>query len=286
MNERPRDVSVSNDVLGGFGDQTRLAHVVPREFGIKRVEALAIGDANRVLKSIQKLEDIGFKVARIHGRMGIGNEKGLDRLFVASLNSQLVSTGLLMHIFGKNMLGDREILLHEPEARSIKYIPLMMWQKRPRLFFENHNEGLESIKSTIKQAERFRLAGFETGVVMDVFHVTRLGESRKDFQKKWDAMISFVASETSNPRSLLRKIHFPVGTRVKDSLPIDSRIDSSMLVNFRKALGPSVDEIELENQQEGHLAYLPKREEEKVLKRNYRIFSLLGKAGFFDRMPR
>ena len=117
--------------------------------------------------------------------------------------------------------------------------------------------------------------------MLDIYHY--VAHKKKISPENWSNTIeelrSYFLMKDDRGRSFFCGIHFPIGTRLNDSLPIDNMSDE-MLELFAQKIIPLVERVVFENQQKNlGLFFSTKKmiEEQKV--RNKNVFGRLKKTG-------
>ncbi|MBI5123569.1 hypothetical protein HZA75_06955, partial [Candidatus Roizmanbacteria bacterium] len=117
--------------------------------------------------------------------------------------------------------------------------------------------------------------------MLDIYHY--IAHSVKTLQTNWATLVeelkSYILLKDKNGKQFFQGIHFPVGSRLGDSLPIDSMTDQ-MLELFAKKIIPHIERVVFENQQKNLGLFFSTNEmlEEQQI-RNKKIIERLKKTG-------
>lgn len=267
---------MSLDVLGGFGGSVeKLKQVVPHGMRIRYVEPIALGPARLLRTRLNLLSDAGFETAEIHGPTGADGQLSMrDEIKLAGIHMFMVSTGALIKQFS-----DQEILLHAPVVEVLNTTLLLQKHKPNYVWVENHFLGDDGVSAAVKAVKSLRTLGVSAGVMYDgVHHIGRRAlVSQKEFPKAWDAMLSGLRKYSE----FIFGTHVPVGTLVLDSYPMD-RVSDAMLTEYAHSIPAHARTVTVENQQEGGLHFLSRRDTAEVQRRNGIIFNRLQNAGIVD----
>ena len=228
-------ILVSTDSIGMFGDIKNLNKLwTPERFPYVEM----ISWRGREESIISQLTAHGYRIAHLHGRMG--NDIPAMRL----LDQLITRTPSLMRRWGTAY----DILIHTSEARKATVINAAKRATRiKRIWIENDESGADGVSRMRHTAQQYLHNGIPTGVVFDVFHYIRsYCESDLLLRQSWEDMMPLLIQ--LKPFAL--GIHFPIGTRVDDSLPLD-RISDEMLQRFAGVCEyTGVERITLEYQHE------------------------------------
>lgn len=229
-------ILISTDCIGMFGDIKNLTELWPPE-QFPYVEMISWRGREKSI--INQLMTHGYRVAHLHGRMG--NDDPAMRL----LDQLITRTPSLIRGWGTA----HDILIHTSEARKATVINAA---KRgattiKRIWIENDESGPDGVSRMRQTAHHYLHNGVPTGVVFDVFHYIRsYCGSDLLLRHSWEEMMQFLIQLKPLPLG----IHFPIGTRVDDSLPLD-RISDDMIKRFADVCEyTGVERITLEYQHE------------------------------------
>jgi hypothetical protein len=117
--------------------------------------------------------------------------------------------------------------------------------------------------------------------MLDIYHY--VAHSEKILPENWPGTVeelkSYFLLKDKHGKPYFCGIHFPIGTRLNDSLPIDTMSDE-MLKLFAQKIIPYVERVVFENQQKNlGLFFSTKKMIEEQKKRNKRVFERLKKTG-------
>lgn len=275
---RPRIQAISMDVLGMFGSVRKFTRVIPRsEFPFTHVEVIGLQWSHRLSSVIRRVQDEGFEVSEIHARTGFSRKNSLlNTLLLAAITPTMLPTQKIINTFRQH-----EILIHAPEANRIGLSRLAAMSAPKRWWIEDHDEGAGGVGHALNAVSLLRQHDKPANVMLDLVHL--IGPQQltpSQFYKKWDWAIGYVAQMTASPRGLIGGIHFPIGSRSADSLPMHL-LGDQQLSDMARAIGPSVDRLVIENQRDGALGllYVRKKYEPDVRRRYSSIFERMAKAG-------
>lgn len=280
MSKLKRQYLVSTDSIGFLGRPEQFVELWSEYFNNKTlsgVEAVAFKPINRLIKLVDILRINDIPVLSFHGKTGGENRLNFSgRIIMTAVNIFISNAGELLKYFP-----EIEFLSHSPylENKSIKEIIL---KNKPRkIWIENHLYGRRGVEEAIKQIIFFRKNKINTSGMLDIYHY--IAHSIKTFQINWPKIVEelklFFLQKDYQGKQFFSGIHFPIGTRLGDSLPIDNMNDE-MLKLFAEKIIPYTTRVVFENQQKNlGLVFSTKimLEEQKV--RNKRIIERLKKTG-------
>ena len=133
----------------------------------------------------------------------------------------------------------------------------------------------------IKQIIFYRKNNINALGMLDVYHY--LSHSLENLDESWRGLVeqlrSYILLKDGDGRRLFYGIHFPIGSRLGDSLPIDSMSDD-MLELFAERIIPHVERVVFENQQKNiGLFFSTGKMLADQKERNKRIVERLKKTG-------
>ena len=102
--------------------------------------------------------------------------------------------------------------------------------KPKKLWIENHTYGKKGIEETIKLISEYRKSGINAHGMLDLFHLLA-NTSTSEMIDNWSKTIGDIEGYLG----WFSGVHFPIGTRIDDSLPIDDMTDE-MLKLFAKKI--------------------------------------------------
>ena len=106
------------------------------------------------------------------------------------------------------------------------------------------------MEDAIKQIIFFRKNEVNAEGMLDIYHF--VAHSIKTFKTHWPKIVEelklFFLQKDYQGKQFFSGIHFPIGTRLDDSLPIDNMNDE-MLKLFARKIIPHVERVVFENQQ-------------------------------------
>ena len=271
---------VSTDSIGFLGKPKQFVKLWKEYFEKKTldgVEIIAFKPLSRLSKLVSTLEKNNIPVLSFHGKTG--GESILD------LFSTIIMTLVNFHIFNAEVLLKNfpgiEFLSHAPyfEKKSVERIIIKNNPKR--IWIENHLSGKQGVEDAIKQINIYRKNRTNANGMLDIYHY--IVHSVKTLQKNWTTLVeelkSYIVLKDKNGKQFFQGIHFPIGSRLGDSLPIDSMTDQ-MLELFAQKIIPHIERVVFENQQKNlGLFFSTDKMLEKQKERNKRIIERLKKTG-------
>lgn len=271
---------VSTDSIGFLGNPDQFIELWQEYFNNKTlagVEVVAFKPMNRLNKLISILKKNNILNISFHGKTG--GENQLDpfgKIIMTLVNLGIFNVEILLKNFP-----EIEFLSHAPylEQDATKQI---IFEKRPKkIWVENHLYGRRGVEDAIKQINIYRENKIDASGMLDIFHY--IAHSLDSLQTKWPNLVSelesFILLKDKNRKQLFNGIHFPIGSRLDDSLPIDNMTDE-MLELFSQKIIPHVERVVFENQQANLGLFFSTNRMLKVQKeRNRRIIERLKKTG-------
>jgi hypothetical protein len=154
-------------------------------------------------------------------------------------------------------------------------------QQPKKIWIENHLSGKQGVEDAIKQIIIYRENKINVSGMLDIYHY--IAHSVKSLQINWPNLVeelkSYILLKDKNGQQFFYGIHFPIGSRLGDSLPIDNMSDQ-MLVLFAQKIIPYVKRVVFENQQTPlGLFFSTNKMLKKQKVRNKRIIERLKKTG-------
>jgi len=271
---------VSTDSIGFLGEPEQFVYLWKEYFDDKTlsgVEAIAFKSVKRLdrLKSI--LQKNNIPVVSFHGRTGGESQLDLSGKIVMSLvNLGIVDIEDLLKNFP-----EIEFLSHGPyfEKESKKQIVIKYQPKK--IWIENHLKGRRGVEDAIKQINIYRENNINTSGMLDIYHyvANSITTLETDWSKIVEELKIYILLKDKNGRQLFNGIHFPIGSRLGDSLPIDNMTDQ-MLKIFAQKIIPNVERVVFENQQANiGLFFSTNGMLQTQKERNRRIIERLKKTG-------
>jgi hypothetical protein len=279
-NKRPKYL-ISTDSIGMLGKPEQFIDIYKDYFidgTLDGVEMIAFKSITRLKKFISLLKENNIPTVSFHGKTG-GEERlnFFSRIVMTLLNASIEDVDKLIENFP-----GIEFLSHAPYFEQKSTRETIFNQKPKKIWIENQSVGKEGIEENIKQIILYRKNGINALGIFDVYHyVSRLDQGKilEDWVEIVNQIESYFKMKDQNGKQFFSGIHFPVGSRPDDSLPID-RMTDQMLELFAKKIIPYIDRLVIENQQKlpGLFFITEKMLREQKL-RNKRIFKRLRKTG-------
>lgn len=273
MSKSKPEYLVSTDSIGFLGRPEQFIELWKEYFDNKTfdgVEIIAFKPLSRLSKLISTLGKNNIPVLSFHGKTG-----GENRLppkygiIMGIVNSFIFKAEFLVKNFR-----EIEFLSHTPYLENEKIKNFIVNDKPKTLWIENHTYGKKGIKETIQQISDYRKNGVNAKGMFDLFHLLAK-KSAKEMAEEWPQIIDDIQTFIK----WFPGLHFPIGTRLDDSLPIDDMTDE-MLKLFARKIVLHVERVVFENQQKNLGLFFST---DKMLAdqkaRNKRIFKRLKKTG-------
>ncbi|VVA43801.1 conserved hypothetical protein [Candidatus Roizmanbacteria bacterium] len=271
---------VSSDSIGFLGRPEQFVRLWKEYFDDKTldgVEIIAFKPLSRLSQLVSTLEKNNILVLSFHGKTGGENLLNFSgRIIMTLVNFCIVNTkNILINFPGIEFLSHAPYFEKNPIKQIIfKYQPKKIW-------IENHLYGKKGVEEAIKQIIIYRESGINTCGMLDIFHY--VAHSIETFKKDWPSIVEelklYILLKDKQGKQLFTGIHFPIGSRLGDSLPIDSMTDE-MLELFAKRVIPHIARVVFENQQTiPGLFFSTRKMIEKQKARNKRIIERLKKTG-------
>lgn len=271
---------VSTDSIGFFGRPEQFLFLWQEYFENKTldgVEVIAFKPISRLRKLINILKINNIPILSFHGKTGGENRLNFSgRIIMTLVNFCIVNIKSVFINFP-----EIEFLSHAPyfEKDSTKQI---IFQRRPeKIWVENHLRGKKGVEDAIKQISVYREKTINTSGMLDIYHY--IADSVDTIHSSWSNLVlelkSYILLKDKNGRQFFNGIHFPIGSRLDDSLPIDSMTDD-MLKLFALEIIPHIERVVFENQQKNlGLFFSTGKMIEEQKARNKRIIERLKKTG-------
>jgi hypothetical protein len=271
---------VSNDSIGFFGTSAQFLELWQEYFNDKTlngVEVIAFKPLNQLNKLISTLKKNKIPVLSFHGKTGGENQLNIFlKIIMTVVNKFIFDAEFIFKNFP-----EIEFLSHGPyfEKNSIKKIVL---KYRPKIIWiENHRSDRQGVEEVIKEIVFFRKNKINALGILDIFHY--VAYSLKTLERDWSNIINelqdYFLLKDGQGKQIFTGIHFPIGTRWDDSLPIDDMSDN-MLKLFAEKIIPLVKRVVFENQQlPPAIIFSSQKNLAKQKKRNKRIIERLKKTG-------
>ncbi|VVA43488.1 conserved hypothetical protein [Candidatus Roizmanbacteria bacterium] len=240
---------VSSDSIGFLGSPEQFLYLWQEYFDNKTldgVEVIAFKPLSRLNKLVSMFKKNNIPVLAFHGKTG-GEDRlnFLPRIIMTLVNFFIINVENLLKYFP-----EIEFLSHGPyfEKNSIKQI--IFQQRRQKIWIENHLHGKKGVEEAIKQINFYRENRINTDGMLDIYHY--ISHSIDSLPINWPNLVeelkSYILLKDKNGQKFFNGIHFPIGTRFGDSLPIDSMSDE-ILELFAQKIIPHVERVVFENQQ-------------------------------------
>ena len=240
---------VSTDSIGFLGRPEQFIKLWKEYFDNKTldgVEAIAFKPLSRLSKLVSKLEKNKILVLSFHGKTGGEDQLNfLSRIIMTLVNAFIIDVEKLLQNFPQI-----EFLSHGPYFEKNSTRQIILQQQPKKIWIENHLYGKKGVDEAIKQIIIYRESGINIYGMLDIFHYVT--HSIKTLKKDWPNIVeelkSYILLKDKQEKQLFIGIHFPIGSRIDDSLPIDNMTDE-MLELFAKKIIPYAERIVFENQQ-------------------------------------
>jgi hypothetical protein len=271
---------VSTDSIGFLGKPEQFLKLWKEYFDDKTfdgVEVIAFKPLSRLSKLVSTLEKNKIPVLSFHGKTGGENQLDFSsRIIMTLVNAFIVDVMILLNNFPKI-----EFLSHGPYFMKNSIKQKILRQQPKKIWIENHLYGKKGVDEAIKQIIIYRESGINTYGMLDIFHY--VFHSIETLEKDWPSIVeelkSYILLNDKQGKQFFSGIHFPIGSRLDDSLPIDSMTDE-MLELFTEKIIPHIERIVFENQQSfPGLFFSTDKMLGKQKTRNKRIIERLKKTG-------
>lgn len=271
---------VSTDSVGFLGGSEQFIKLWKEYFDDKTfdgVEVIAFKPLSRLSKLVSTLEKNKIPVLSFHGKTGGENQLDFSsRIIMTLVNASIVDVMILLNNFPKI-----EFLSHGPYFVKNSIKQRILQQQPKKIWIENHLYGKKGVDEAIEQIIIYRESGINTYGMLDIFHYA--SHSIETLEKDWPSIVeelkSYILLSDKQGKQFFAGIHFPIGSRLDDSLPIDSMTDE-MLELFAEKIIPHIERIVFENQQSfPGLFFSTDKMLRKQKTRNKRIIERLKKTG-------
>ncbi len=275
-------IGASVDLLGAlWTDPKQFTRVIPvEEFpGVRHAELVGVGSVRRIARLRRGLKEAGIRAVQLHGPTGNSDTAPIsDRLKVWAMSPFLVSPADAALLFA-----DMELVVHAPAVRALRKRRRAEDLRGLHVLVENHDSGMAGIGAALDEARALRDLGIRADVLVDIGHVTRWPETRKEFDSRWKHMVRDIGDLTADRTGPVWELHAPEGTMVNDSLP--GHMTLSHRRDLIQAIGPSVRRFFFEYQRSGMLGllHLFGKNERYHRRRISAVFTNWGNAGLFER---
>lgn len=264
---------ISTDSIGWLGKPEQFIELYKDYFEDKTfngVELIAFKPIKKLEKTINVFKQNNIPIISFHSKTG-----GENRL---PTKYGIVMKVVNSFIFGVDTLTKRykniEFLSHTPYLENKKVKEIIVNNKPKAVWIENHTYGKKGIKETIELINIYRKLGINVKGMLDLYHLLAYVPV-KEMIDSWPKIIEDIESNIK----WFSGIHFPIGSRKDDSLPIEQMTDK-MLSLFGKKIIPHLERVVIENQQANlGLFYSTKQMLEKQKRRNKINFLRLKRAG-------
>ncbi|MFA6081554.1 MAG: hypothetical protein WC741_04065 [Patescibacteria group bacterium] len=271
---------VSTDSIGFFGKPEQFVKLWKEYFKNKTlngVEVIALKPINQLDRLIETFRKNNIPVLSFHGRTG--GESKLDfksRIIMTFLNIFIEEMAYLLKYFP-----EVEYLSHTPYFEKKTVYEEVIKNQPKKIWVENHLPGKRGVEDAIKQINIYRKNGVNICGMLDIYHY--VAHSEKILPKKWSNTVeelrTYFLLRDCQGKPLFCGIHFPIGTRLADSLPLDNMTDK-MLKLFAEKIIPHVERVVFENQQKNlGLFFSTNKMIEDQRTRNKNVFERLKKTG-------
>ncbi len=280
MSKLKREYLVSTDSIGFLGKPEQFIKLWKEYFDdetFSGVEAIAFKPLSHLNKLVSTLKKNNIPVLSFHGKTGGENRLNFfGRIIMTVVNYFVNEPKILLEYFP-----EIEFLSHAPYLEKKPVKEVILKNKPKKIWIENHLYGKQGVGDAIKQIIFYRENKINVNGVLDIYHyIAHLIDS---LQTNWPNLVeeikSYILLKDKNGKKFFQGIHFPIGSRLGDSLPIDSMNDQ-MLKLFAQKIIPHVERVVFENQQKnlGLLFSTDKMLAEQKT-RNKRIIQRLKKTG-------
>lgn len=240
---------LSTDSLGMFGHPEQFIYLWKKYFDraiFDGVEAIGFKPVSKINNLIRIFKENNIRVLSIHGKTGGENELNLrPRIIMTFLNYFILNAKTIILKFPQI-----DFLSHAPHFKVASVEKNILKLRPKKLWIENHLPSDQGMKDVIEQVVYYRKMGIDCTGMLDVYHFA--ADNQENITNDWEKLVREIKKYTSmideNGRPLIEGIHFPIGNRVDDSLPIFNLTDS-MLNMFAVEVMPNIQRIVFENQQ-------------------------------------
>jgi len=276
---RPRYL-VSTDSIGFLGNPGQFLYLWQEYFDNKTldgVEAIAFKPLWRLIKLVMILRNKNIPVLEFHGKTGGENQLNFSgKIIMTLVNLGICNVKILLKKFP-----EIEFLSHAPYFEKNFTKQIIFHQRPKKIWIENHLSGKRGIEDAIKQIIIYRENNINSSGMLDIYHY--VANSITTLETNWSIIVEelkmYILLKDKNGRQLFNGIHFPIGSRLDDSLPIDSMTDE-MLELFAQKIIPYAKRVVFENQQFfPGLFFSSNKMLEKQKERNKKLIERFKKTG-------
>lgn len=280
MSKVKRQYLVSTDSIGFFGRPKQFINIWKDFFDNKTldgVEVIAFKPLNQLDKLIATFKKNNIPVLSFHGRTGGENKLDFKSMVIMAFLNNFIEKAVNLFKYFPEV----EYLSHTPYFENKTVFEMLIKNRPNKIWIENHSQGKEGIEEAIKQINIFRKNNINTCGMLDIYHY--VAHSEKTLPENWSNTVeelkSYFLLKDNQGKPFFCGIHFPIGTRLADSLPIDDMTDE-MLKLFAEKIVPHVGRVVFENQQKNlGLFFSTNKMMEEQKNRNKKIFKRLKKTG-------
>lgn len=280
MSKVKRQYLVSTDSIGFFGKPKQFINIWKEFFDNKTldgVEVIALKPLNQLDKLITTFRKKNIPVLSFHGRTGGENKLDFKSMVIMTFLNNFIEDAV--NLFKR--FPEVEYLSHTPYFENKIVFEEVTKNQPKKIWIENHLQGRGGIEDAIKQINIYRKKGINVCGMLDIFHY--IARSEKILPENWSNTVeelrTYFLLKDRIGKPFFCGIHFPIGTRLADSLPLDNMSDK-MLELFAQKIIPLVERVVFENQQKNlGLFFSTNRmiRDQKVRNRN--VFKRLKKVG-------
>ncbi len=271
---------VSTDSIGFLGSSQQFLFLWKEFFDDKTldgVEIVAFKPLDRLNKLIETLKNNNIPVLSFHGKTGGENLLSLSgKIIMTFINLCIIDAEILLKKFP-----EIEFLSHAPYFEKELIKQTILKQQAKKIWIENHLPEKKGVDDAIKQINIYRENKINASGMLDIYHY--VANYARSLQINWQRLVSelksYILLTDKNGKQIFNGIHFPIGSRLDDSLPIDVMTDE-MLVLFAQEIIPNVERVVFENQQNfPGILFSTNKVLEKQKIRNTMIIDRLKKTG-------
>ncbi|MBI5127035.1 hypothetical protein HZA76_01100 [Candidatus Roizmanbacteria bacterium] len=240
---------ISTDSIGLLGRPEQFVYLYKNYFEdgtFNGAEAIAFRPVSKLVNLISVLKKNRIKVISLHGRTGGENLLPfIYHVMMVGVNKTLLNAKETLANFSK-----KDILFHTPYSQNPLVEKMILRFPPKKLLFENHRIGKAGIDDTIKQISYYRQKGINVFGLIDIYHYV-YALPTEFIKTNWTAIVNelekFFKLKDKKNQPYFNAVHFPIGTRLSDSLPIEEMSDQ-MLELFAEKITPYLDRLVIENQ--------------------------------------
>jgi hypothetical protein len=271
---------VSTDSIGFLGNPEQFLYLWQEYFDNKTfdgVEVIAFKPLWRLNKLVTILKKNNIPILEFHGKTGGENQLNFfGKIIMTLVNLGICNVKILLKEFP-----EIDFLSHAPYFEK-NFTKRIIFQQQPKkIWIENHLIGKRGIEDAIKQINFYRENNINSSGMLDIFHY--VANSPITLETDWPRIVEelkmYILLKDKNGRQLFNGVHFPIGSRLDDSLPIDIMTDK-MLILFAQKIIPYAKRIVFENQQSfPGLFFSSNKMLVKQKERNKKLIERLKKTG-------